>query len=140
MTNTEVVMQCYEKFKQGDAASLLAMFDPQIEFRLAEDHPYRADGKAWIGGQEIAQEFLMRAGPEWEGWDMIVLNIVEANNAVTVEGRYAGVYKPTGRTMDAQVCHVWRLRNGKVTSFHQYVDTARLQHVMGYSGQSAPAR
>ena len=39
-------------------------------------------------------------------------------------------YKPTGRHMDVQVCHVWRFRGGKVASFHQYVDTARLQGVM----------
>ena len=140
MTNAEVVMQCYEKFKQGDAASLLAMFDPQIEFRLAEGHPYRTDGKPWIGGPEVAQNFFRKAGPEWENWNVIVSDILDANNWVVVECRYAGIYKPTGRRMDLQVCHVWRLRNGNVTSFHQYLDTARLQQVMGYSGQSAPAR
>jgi ketosteroid isomerase-like protein len=32
--------------------------------------------------------------------------------------------------MDVQVCHVWRFRDGKVASFHQYVDTAALQRVM----------
>ena len=52
------------------------------------------------------------------------------------EGRYSGRYKPTGKELDVQVCHVWRFQNGKVKSFHQYVDTARLQDTM----RSEPAR
>ena len=47
------------------------------------------------------------------------------------EGRYAGSHKGTGKALDAQFCHVFKLRDGKVTSFQQYVDTARLQDVMG---------
>jgi ketosteroid isomerase-like protein len=131
MTNIQIVKQCYEKFKQGDVASLLALFDPHIEFRLAEGHPYNMEGKPWTGGAEITRHFFMKAGPEWEHWDVIIGEVVEAPDLVVVECRYSAVYKPTGRTLDAQVCHVWRLRNGKVTSFHQYLDTARLQKVMG---------
>jgi len=33
--------------------------------------------------------------------------------------------------MDAQVCHIWEVGDGKVTRFQQYVDTAKLQDVMG---------
>src|SRR5262245_2415143 len=126
MTNVEIVKQCYERFKRGDAAGLLAMFDPNVEFRLAEGHPYRIDGKPWIGGQEITQNFFMRAGNEWEDWDAVIGDILETNDGVVVECRYTGVYKPTGRGLDVQACHIWRFKNGKVTSFHQYIDTARL--------------
>jgi ketosteroid isomerase-like protein len=40
-------------------------------------------------------------------------------------------YKQTGKELDAQVCHLWTIRGGKVTSFQQYVDTAQLQDVEG---------
>jgi uncharacterized protein len=46
-------------------------------------------------------------------------------------GRYVGTYKPTGKSLDAQVCHVLKFRDGKLTSFQQFVDTAQLQDVMG---------
>ena len=39
-------------------------------------------------------------------------------------------YKATGKSMDTQACHVWDLKDGKVTRFQQYVDTAKLQDVM----------
>jgi ketosteroid isomerase-like protein len=32
--------------------------------------------------------------------------------------------------LDVQVCHVWRFNKGKITSFHQYLDSARLQKTM----------
>ena len=132
MTNVELVKECYDKFRKGDGAGLLALFDPQVEFRLAEGHPYKVDGKPWIGGEAIAQNFLMKAGGEWENWEVVVGSIFEAPDAVVVECRYTGRYKPTNCAMDIQVCHVWRLRNGKVSSFHQYLDTAALQELMAY--------
>jgi ketosteroid isomerase-like protein len=132
MTNVEVVKECYAKFGEGDIPGLLARFDPQIEFRLAQGHPYRMDGKPWIGGQEIARNFFMKAGPEWENWRILPEHILEAGDAVIVECRYAGMYKPTGGVLDVQVCHIWRLKQGKVTSFHQYIDTAQLQKTMGF--------
>jgi ketosteroid isomerase-like protein len=33
--------------------------------------------------------------------------------------------------LDAQVCHVFKVRDRKVTSFQQFVDTAQMQDVMG---------
>ena len=50
---------------------------------------------------------------------------------VVVEGRYTATHRGTGRSLDAQVCHVWTLKGGKIARFHRYVDTAKLQEVMG---------
>jgi uncharacterized protein len=55
----------------------------------------------------------------------------DAGSVVVVEARYTGTYKQTGKSLDAQVCHVWKIRDGKVASFQQYVDTAQLQDVFG---------
>jgi len=86
------------------------------------------------GRAEIVEHFFKKAGREWENCWIVTGGMVEAEGAVAVECRYDALYKPTGRALDAQVCHVWRLREGKVTSFHQYLDTARLQEAMGFGG------
>jgi ketosteroid isomerase-like protein len=44
---------------------------------------------------------------------------------------YTGVYKQTGKSLDAQVCHVLKMRDSNLASFQQYVDTAQLQDVAG---------
>ena len=137
MNNAEVVRAVYRDFTQGNVEGILASFDGGIEFRLAEGHPYRGSDGAWRGKTAVTQNFFAVAGPEWDRWAIAVSEIIETVDTVVVEGRYTGTYKPTGNEMDVEVCHVWRLRGGKIVSFHQYVDTARLQRVMGrasYSG------
>jgi ketosteroid isomerase-like protein len=131
MTNVQTVEHVYQRLSAGDAQAILATFDDGIEFRLAEGHPYRGDDAAWIGPDEIVRRFFMRAGPEWQDWSMAVAAIHDLGDVVVVEGRYQGIYTPTGRRMDIEVCHVWRFRDGKIMMFHQYLDTARLRVVMG---------
>jgi ketosteroid isomerase-like protein len=131
MQQQETIRKIYRDFAAGDAAAILAVLADDVEFRLAEGHPYRGPGGAWRGKDAVATEFFAVAGPEWDGWSIGVGAMIESADAVVVEGRYTGRYKPTGRPMDVQVCHVWRFRAGQVASFHQYVDTAALQRVMG---------
>jgi ketosteroid isomerase-like protein len=134
MSQLDTVRKIYRDFAAGDAAAILDALADDVEFRLAEGHPYRGSAGAWRGKEEVAKSFFAVAGPEWDGWSIGVDSAVEAADAVVVEGRYTGLYKPTGRRLDVQVCHVWRFRGRQVASFHQYVDTARLQRVMGRDG------
>ncbi|HEX7237735.1 MAG TPA: nuclear transport factor 2 family protein [Gammaproteobacteria bacterium] len=137
MNHADIVRKIYRDFAAGDAAAILEVFADDVEFRLAEHHPYRGSKGAWHGKQAIAREFFAVAGPEWDGWTIGIEQTVEAGDAVVVEGRYTGSYKPTGRHMDVQVCHVWRFRGERVASFHQYVDTAALRRVMGREDAAA---
>jgi ketosteroid isomerase-like protein len=134
MKHADIVRSIYRDFARGDAAAILTAFADDVEFRLAEHHPYRGSSGAWRGKQAIAQKFFAVAGPEWERWSVGVEDVLDTGDAVVVEGRYTGLYKPTRRSMDVQVCHVWRFRDDAITSFHQYVDTAELRHVMGCDG------
>ena len=130
MKHADTVRKIYRDFAAGDATAILDVFADDVEFRLAEHHPYRGSKGAWRGKQAIAKEFFAVAGPEWDGWTIGIEQILEADDDVVVEGRYTGLYKPTGRRMDVQVCHVWRFHGERVASFHQYVDTAALRRVM----------
>jgi ketosteroid isomerase-like protein len=131
MEHIDLVKTIYRDFAAGDASAILEAFAENVEFQLAEGHPYRGSRAAWLGKDAVAKEFFAVAGPEWDGWSVVIEATIEAQDAVIVEGRYKGLYKPTGRRMDVQVCHVWRFRGAEVTSFHQYVDTAKLRGVMG---------
>ena len=133
MSHVELVQYIYEKFKHGDAQSILATFTPDVEFRLAEGHPYQPSGQPWCGKDTITQHFFAKAGAEWDGWSIALTAVHEMGDTVVVEGRYTGVYKPTGKALNAQACHVWQFRNGLVKRFHQYSDTAQLQEVMAPS-------
>ena len=134
MEPIDVVRKIYRDFAAGDGAKILEVFTDDIEFKLAEHHPYRGSAEAWHGKQAIAQHFFAVAAPEWDAWTIGVEQTLETEDAVIVEGRYTGLYKPTGRRMDIEVCHVWRFRGERVASFHQYADTTALRRVMGREG------
>ena len=73
----------------------------------------------------------MKLGAEWDGTFAVhPKDFHDAGDTVVVEARYSGTYTATGKELDAQVCHVWKLRDGKVTSFQQFVDTGQMQSVM----------
>ena len=120
----------YEAFERGDVPAILAQLDPAVEWRLAEGHPYSPEGKAWVGHTAIVENFFARAGADWDEFAVAPTRVHEAGDSVVVEVRYSGKFRPTGRDLDAQGCHVWTLREGKVTAFQQYVDTRQLQAVM----------
>jgi ketosteroid isomerase-like protein len=131
MGNVEILKGGYEAFGRGDVPSVLAIFDPGMEWREAEGNPYKPDGKAWIGGDAIVQNLFMRLGSEWDGFTVTPQQFHDAGDTVVVECRYTGVYTATGKSIDAQACHVWKLSDGKAKSFQQYVDTAQMQQTMG---------
>jgi len=110
---------------------VLGTFDAGIEWREAEGNPYQPSGSPWIGGDAITQNLFIKLGSEWDGFTTHPKSFHDAGDTVVVELRYTGTYKATGKSLDAQVCHILKFRNGKLTSLQQFLDTAQLQDVMG---------
>ena len=130
MSNVGFAKEIYGAFGRGDIPSVLAGFHPEIEWREAEGNPYQPNGAAWVGPQTVLEKLFKRLGSEWEGFALTVRTLHDAGEHVVMEGRYTGLYKPSGKSIDAQVCHVLRFRDGKLLSFQQYVDTGQMQTVM----------
>ena len=130
MNNVQLVKDIYAAFGRGDIPAVLATFHPEIEWHQAEGNPYQLDGSAWIGPQAVLEKLFMRIGAEWDGFTITIRTIHDAGEYVIVEGRYTGTYKPSGRKLDSQLCHVLRFQDGKLVSFQQYLNTAHLQWVI----------
>jgi ketosteroid isomerase-like protein len=132
MSNVQLVKNVYEAFGRGDVPGVLAGFAPNIEWRESEGYPYQpATGDAFIGGEDITQNLFMKLGTEWDGYTVTPKTFHDAGDTIVVEGRYAGTFKETGKSVDAELCHVWKVRDGKIMSFQQYTDGAQFQDVMG---------
>jgi uncharacterized protein len=130
LSNVQFAKDIYAAFARGDIPTVLAGFHSEVQWREAEGNPYQPDGAAWVGPQVVLEKLFMRIGAEWEGFTVTVRALHDAGEHVVMEGRYTGTYKPSNRSVDAQVCHVLRFRDGKLFSFQQYVDTGQLQAVM----------
>lgn len=131
VSNVEFMRGLYEAFGRGDVPTVLGAMDPQIKWHEAEGHPYMPSGEAFIGPEAVLNNVFMKLGGDFDAFAVHPKTFHDAGKVVVVEGRYSGKSKKTGRDLDAQVCHVWTLKDGKVAKFQQYVDTAHLQEVMG---------
>ena len=131
MDNVTRLKSLYEAFARGDVPTVLAAMSPAIRWHEAEGHPYVPSGEAWVGPDAVLNNLFKRMGEEWDGFVIHLKSFYGAGDTVIVEIRYGGTYRPTGKSLDAQACHIWDFKDGKATRFQQYVDTAQLQNVMG---------
>ena len=127
--NTQIVQGMYDAFAAGDVASVLAAMHPEIEWNEAENFPY-ADGNPYVGPESVASGLFQRLVDEWEYWNLRVDELLDAGDSVVALGRYRAKNKTTGKEIDAQFVHVWRLRDGKAVGFQQYADTAQVSAAM----------
>lgn len=131
MDNVTFLKNLYDAFGRGDIPAVLGGMSPEIRWHQAESNPYMPSGEAWVGPDAVLNNLFMKIGAEWDGFTVHPKSYHDAGGTVAVEGRYTGTYKTTGKSMDAQFCHVWDLKDGKATRFQQYLDTAKVRDVMG---------
>jgi ketosteroid isomerase-like protein len=131
MDNVSLLKGLYDAFGRGDVPAVLGAMSPSIKWYEAESNPYMPSGEPWVGPNAIVTNLFMRLGGEWDGFAVHPRSFYAAGDTVIVEARYTGTYKATGKSMDTQACHIWDVKDGKVTRFQQYVDTAKLSTVMG---------
>ena len=128
--NVDLVRGIYAAFAAGDVPAVLGAMSADIEWNEAENFIY-ADGNPYRGPEAVLNGVFARIGAEWDGFAPIAEEILDAGDAVVVLGRYRGTHRATGTELDAQLAHVWRVRDGKVVGFQQYTDTLQAARASG---------
>jgi ketosteroid isomerase-like protein len=128
--NVALIRGIYDGFAAGDVAAVLGAMSPGIVWNEAENFPY-ADGNPYVGPQAIAEGVFARCIGEWDGFAVTVEEILDAGDTIVALGRYGGSCKATGKAMNPQLAHVWRVAGGKAVAFQQYVDTLQVARATG---------
>ncbi len=123
--NVRTVQDIYDAFARGDIPAVLAAFDPQIEWREADNFLY-ADGNPYVGPQAVLDGVFAPLAEDFDGFAAVPDEFFDAGDTVVVRGRYKGTFKRTGTAIDAQFAHFYTLRDGKIAHFQQYTDTAQV--------------
>lgn len=122
-TNLEIVKESYA----GGPPVLLQNLAPDVEWTEAAGFPYAG---TYRGVDEIVKNVLSRLGADWNGFTIETDAFHDAGNTVIMTGVYKGVYKATGKPMEAAVAHVLTLRDGRIVRFVQYVDSHKVREAM----------
>lgn len=121
--NVLTITDFYAAFARGDVAAALDAMAPDIHWLEAENYPY-ADGNPYIGPEAVLKGVLERVPAEWDEFVVEVDRIMDAGQGRVVStGRYKGIFRATGKRIDAQMAHIWTVADGRITSFQQYADT-----------------
>ena len=126
--NLAIVRGLYEAWSHGDVEAFLATLAPDVEWRFADNFIY-GDVNPLIGRDRLRQGSLKRLKTEWQDFDGVPDEILDAGDTVVGLGHYVGTHKATGRKLKAQFAHVFTLDDGKVTRWRQYVDTKQFADV-----------
>ncbi|WP_084708907.1 ester cyclase [Siansivirga zeaxanthinifaciens] len=127
--NLTVITNLYDAFSKGDIPTVLSLLDPQVVWNEAEGNAY-ADGNPYIGPNAVLEGVFSRVGNDYEYFNLADIKLHDmSNNEVLATLRYKGKLKKNGALLDAQVAHHFSLRDGKVITFQQYVDTKQLHDV-----------
>ncbi|MEO5923073.1 MAG: nuclear transport factor 2 family protein [Bryobacteraceae bacterium] len=122
--NIQVIRNFYDGISRGDVATVLGLMDPKVEWNEAEHFIY-ADNSPYIGPDAVLNGVFMRLMTQWEGFKAIPEQFIGMGDTVAVTGRYHGTYRETEKTVSAQMVHVFTVKDGKLTRFQQYTDTAQ---------------
>ena len=126
MTNVDVVKQAYSNFETGNVPGVLAVFDPQIEWRECKGMPFVKDDGIYIGPEAVVANVFMNLPVYFDGFNIAANEIFGADDKVVMVGYYQGTNKATGHPFKANATHVWTLKDGKLTHFFQAVDAATI--------------
>lgn len=128
MTNLEIIKSTYEgKTSEENGKNLAKYVADEISWTEAKGFPYAG---TYIGLENVIKNVFSRLGSEWIDYKFTPEDYVASDNKVVAYGTYLGTYKLTGKVFSARVAHLWKLRDGKIISFEQFVDSQTVNNAI----------
>jgi ketosteroid isomerase-like protein len=122
--NVEIVRRGYDAFSRGDIDALVALFDDQIEW--ISPGPPDLPTAGHRQGKAQVREFFATIASLLDFKRFEPTTFVAQGDRVVVLGEDEVTVKATGNPVSATWAHAFTLKNGKITHFHEYIDTAAL--------------
>jgi ketosteroid isomerase-like protein len=133
--NTALIQEMYAAFARGDVAAILSHLTDDVEW-TTEGPPIIPYTGKMVGPAKV-QDFFKALGGTQENMKLTTDSFIAQGDKVATTGRYSGVVKATGKRFDCPVAHIFTIRDGKVSKFLDFMDTAHM--VEAYTGTSTSA-
>jgi len=128
MTNLDIIKSTYEgKTSEENGRNLAKYVAEDISWTEAKGFPYSG---TYVGLENVTKNVFSRLGSEWIDYKFTPEDYVASDDKVVAYGTYTGTYKITGKSFAARVAHVWKLKEQKIISFEQFVDSQPVNHAM----------
>lgn len=123
-SNLELIRATYEGSSEDNGRNLLAALAPDASWTEAEGFPYAG---TYIGPEAIIAGVFERLGSEWIDYRADVDTYLADGDQVAAFGVYSGTYRATGKAMTATFAHLYSIKDGKIATMQQIVDSHMVQ-------------
>ena len=124
--NVQVVQQMFTAFGQGDIPNVLGLLAEDVDYQSPATRTEPAEiswAKPCHSREEVALHFKKLA-EKVQPEPLEPLEFIAQGDYVVVEGKNRGTVRSTGHTYEHDWIMVFTLRDGKITRFRHYYDTA----------------
>jgi uncharacterized protein len=123
--NIKTIRDCYEAFARGDIPFILGCCAADVDWQSSDSPEIPYSGR--YRGPAGAAQFFQKIAAALDIKAFQPSTFMASGNEVMTTGSWSGIAKSTGKTFMAQ----WAMRfvfdrNGKVTLFRPYEDTAQI--------------
>ncbi len=122
--NVQLVQAAYAAFGRGDIDAILGMTSNDIDWQTFGPDELPTGGLRH-GKPEVAK-FFQQVGAAWNFERFEPQTFIAQGDNVVSLGIYTGTAKSTGRKFSSEFAHVFTIKNGVVTKYREYADTANL--------------
>ena len=121
--NVALIQNVYASFGRGDIQTILQALDANVKWTTYGPTVIPYAGTK-TGVSEVVT-FFEALGSTQSGQKLTIDEyIAQGDEGVTI-GHYKALVKETGKWVDSAVAHVFTVRDGKITRFLDFVDTAQ---------------
>ena len=133
--NTQVIKDAYAAFQRGDVAAIVNACDENVEWYGVIGTEGVLPQSGLRHGRAAVAEFFKQVAESTDFNSFEPKEFVAQGDKVVAQGSYSARMKPSGQTYASDWVMVFTVRNGKVTGFQEYSDSAQL--VRAYKGVAA---
>lgn len=127
MSNLEIVEKLNEFIKNKELNKIRPLFHKNIKWNQMKGFPNSGE---YVGAEEIFQHIFKEFDENWSNWEINVKEVIEAKDNIIEIGVYKGIYKESGKQLQADFIHRYSIKNGMISHFKQYTDTGLFFKVM----------
>jgi ketosteroid isomerase-like protein len=112
--NVEIVRRVYDAAARRDAATVLDIYDPEVELDLSRLQVVGFMGQDVYRGHEGLRSFFREWHEAWENIEYDYDELIDAGEEVISVVTRRGRGRASGAEVELAVALVWALREGKV--------------------------
>lgn len=135
--NVEVVQQIYEAVAHRDAATILALYDPQVQLHFSADtlaDHITSDGQRVWTGHEGLRNFDRELRETFQSFQTTCEELIDAGAYVVTASKYRARGRSSGVEIEGPFQFgVWSVREGKVVRVVWFSTRAQALEAAGWS-------